>query len=60
MDSIKILVIDEYENLYIISCTLLSMFLLIKMLTTMHNPNKKKLSVTMNIVFFDLHISSIP
>ena len=31
----KNLVIDEYVNLHIISCT--SMFLLMKMLTTIHN-----------------------
>lgn len=33
----KNLVIDEYENLHIISCTVVSMFLLMKMLTTIHN-----------------------
>ena len=33
----KNLVIDEYENLHIISRAVVSMFLLMKMLTTIHN-----------------------
>ena len=32
----KNLVIDEYENLHIISCTDVSMFSLMKVLTTIH------------------------
>ena len=33
----KNLVIDEYENLHIISCTVVSMFLLMKRLTAIDN-----------------------